>query len=195
MEDKEIKSIVEAILFSWGDPLELKDIASILEIDPKDLEKIIDEMMDEFDYNLRGLKIIKMNKSYQMVTRPEHYIWIKKLSVGSKRKSLSNAALETLSIIAYRQPIIKSEIEAIRGVRCDRSIATLMEKGLVEELGRLEKIGRPIIYGTTDSFLRSFGLENLEELRPLGEYEEDLDEEESAIEENIEDNIDNEEKE
>ena len=110
-------------------------------------------------------------------------------SVGSKRKSLSNAALETLSIIAYRQPIIKSEIEAIRGVRCDRSIATLMEKGLVEELARLEKIGRPIIYGTTDSFLRSFGLENLEELRPLGEYEEDLDEEERAIEENIEDNM------
>lgn len=172
MEAKEIKAIVESMLFTWGDPLELKDMTSILEIDKKYLEKIIDEMIDEFDYNFRGLKIIKINSSYQIVTRPEHYEWIKKLSVNTGSKSLSSAALETLSIIAYRQPIIKSDIEAIRGVRSDRSIETLRDKGLVEEIGRLEKIGRPIIYGTTDVFLRSFGLETIEELPSLGEFKE-----------------------
>lgn len=172
MEAKEIKSIVEAMLFTWGDPLELEDIASILEIDKKNLDKIIDEMIDEFDYNFRGLKIIRINSAFQLVTRPEHYEWIKKLSTRTISKNLSNAALETLSIIAYRQPIIKSDIEAIRGVRCDRSIETLMDKGFVKELGRLEKVGKPIIYGTTDNFLRSFGLENIEELRPIEDFRE-----------------------
>ncbi len=172
MESREIKSIVESMLFIWGDPLELKDMASILEIDAKKLEKIIDEMIDEFDYNLRGIKIMKINSSYQLGTRPEHYKWVKELSSSNTSKNLSNAALETLSIIAYRQPIIKSDIEAIRGVRCDRSIETLMERGLVIEAGRLEKVGRPIIYKTTDAFLRAFGLESLSELPPLNEYEE-----------------------
>lgn len=172
MEVKEIKSIVEAMLFTWGDPLELKDMASILEVEEKDLREIVDEMMDEFDYNFRGLKIIKINTSYQIVTRPEHFEWIKKLTSDNKSKNLSNAALETLSIIAYRQPVIKSDIEAIRGVRCERSIETLMNRGLVIETGRLEKVGRPIIYGTTDAFLRSFGLEAIDDLPPLSDYKE-----------------------
>lgn len=172
MEVKEIKSIVEAILFTWGDPLELKDIASILDMEEKPLNALMDEMIDEFDYNFRGLKIIKINSSFQLVTRPEHYQWIKKLFTSSKSRNLSNAALETLSIIAYRQPIIKSDIEAIRGVRCDRSIETLMDRGLVKELGRLEKVGKPIIYGTTDNFLRGFGLENIEGLPALEDFKE-----------------------
>ncbi len=171
MEKKEIKSIVEAMLFTWGDPLELKEIASIIDLNEKELEPIIDEMMDEFDYNFRGLKIIRINSAFQLVTRPDHYEWIKKLSTTTSSKNLSNAALETLSIIAYRQPVIKSDIEAIRGVRCDRSIETLMNKELVKELGRLDKIGRPIIYGTTDNFLRNFGLEKIEDLPPLEEFE------------------------
>lgn len=172
MEVKEIKSIVEAMLFTWGDPLELKDMASILEIKEKELKKIIDEMIDEFDYNFRGLKIIKINSSYQIVTRPEHFEWLKKLSTENVSKNLSTAALETLSIIAYRQPIIKSDIEAIRGVRCDRSIETLMSRELVKEIGRLEKVGKPIIYGTTASFLRSFGLENIDDLPSLDDFKE-----------------------
>ena len=170
MEAKEIKSIVEAMLFTWGDPLELNDMASILEIDKEELEKTMDDMIDEFEYDLRGLKIIKINTSYQIVTRPEHFEWIKKLSIGTDSKSLSNAALETLSIIAYRQPIIKSDVEAIRGVRCDRSIEKLRNEGLIEEIGRLEKVGKPIIYSTTDVFLRSFGLENIKDLPPLEDF-------------------------
>lgn len=167
MDEKEIKSIIEALLFTWGDPLESKDIAYILELDINEIDEIMKKMIDNFDYNRRGLRIIKINESYQLGTRPEHFKWLKKLSTTSVSKTLSNAALETLSIIAYRQPVIKSDIEAIRGVRCDRAIETLVEKGLVEEAGRLERVGRPIIYITTDNFLRSFGLEKLEDLPPL----------------------------
>lgn len=167
MDEKEIKSIIEALLFTWGDPLESKDIASILEIDIDKIEIILEEMIDEFDYNRRGLKIIKIKESYQLATRPNHFEWLKKLLTPKTSKTLSNAALETLSIIAYRQPVLKSDIEAIRGVRSDRSIETLIDRGLVLEIGRLERVGRPIIYGTTDDFLRNFGLENLEELPPL----------------------------
>ena len=116
------------------------------------------------------MKIIKIKESYQLATRPNHFEWLKKLLTTKTTKTLSNAALETLSIIAYRQPVLKSDIEAIRGVKSDRSIETLIDRGLVLEIGRLERVGRPIIYGTTDKFLRDFGLENLEELPSLNEF-------------------------
>ncbi|HEY8361404.1 MAG TPA: SMC-Scp complex subunit ScpB [Tissierellaceae bacterium] len=175
MDKRELKAIIEALLFTWGDPLELKDIASILEITEEEVKELLDEMISEFDYNRRGIRIMKINKSYQLSTRPEHYEWIKKLSNPTYTKSLSNAALETLSIIAYRQPIIKSEIEAIRGVKCDKAIETLLERGLITELGRLEKVGRPILYGTTDLFLKTFGLESLDQLPPIEEFNNNLD--------------------
>ena len=170
MDKKEIKSIIEALLFTWGDPLENKDIASILELEVSEVDIILEEMIDEFDYDRRGLKIIKINKSYQLATRPNHFEWLKKLLTPKSTRSLSNAALETLSIIAYRQPVLKSDIEAIRGVKSDRSIQTLIEKGLVIEAGRLERIGRPIIYKTTDDFLINFGLETINDLPPLENF-------------------------
>ena len=117
---------------------------------------------------------MKINNSYQLSTRPEHYDWIKKLSSPKYTKSLSNAALETLSIIAYRQPVIKSDIEAIRGVRCDKAIETLIERGLVVELGRLERVGRPILMELL-IFLKTFGLESLEQLPPLEDFNNSLD--------------------
>lgn len=175
MDAKEIKSIIEALLFVWGDPLESKDIADILEIDKNKIEKMLEEMIDDFDYNRRGIRIIKIKKSYQLGTRPDHFQWLKKLSTPKSSKTLSNAALETLSIIAYRQPVIKSDIEAIRGVRCDRAIETLIDNELVVEKGRLDRVGKPIIYGTTDNFLRNFGLENLEDLPPLKDFKESQD--------------------
>lgn len=164
MNDKEIKSIIEALLFIWGDPLSLKDMSNILDIKEKDIKKILNEMIDEFNYNRRGIRIIRIGDKFQMTTRPEHHEWISKLTQTKGSKSLSNASLETLSIIAYRQPITKSEIEAIRGVRCDKAIETLIDKSLIKEIGRLDKTGRPIIYGTTDEFLRYFGLEDLKSL-------------------------------
>ena len=175
MDNKELKSIIEGLLFTWGDPLDIKDISSILEIEEAELSLIIKELMDELDYNRRGLRIIKINNSYQICTRPEHFQWVKKLSHSRANKNLSNAALETLSIVAYRQPIIKADIEAISGVRCDRVLETLIERKLVCELGRLDRTGRPILYGTTEEFLRSFGLENIEDLPSLNEVEQNLD--------------------
>lgn len=171
MDNREVKSIIEALLFTWGDPLETKDLASILSNSEENIVKLMEEMIYEFENNRRGIRIIKVKNSYQFSTRAEHFDWIKKLSNPKLSKNLSNAALETLSIIAYRQPIIKADIESIRGVRCDRAIETLLERGLIEELGRLERIGRPILYGTTEVFLRSFGLESLDKLPALEEIE------------------------
>lgn len=172
MEHKEMKSIIIGLLFTWGDPLALKDLSSVLEVPEKDLEKVLKELMDELDFERSGLRIIKFNNYYQIGTRPEHYEWIKRLNNSKNAKNLSNASLETLSIVAYRQPIIKAEIEAIRGVRSDRAIETLVQRRLVEEVGRLDKTGRPILYGTTEDFLRYFGLESIEELPPIEEFQE-----------------------
>ena len=177
MDIREIKSIIEGLLFVWGDPLTVEDIGNILELDKAQVLKLMNEMLDDFDFNRRGIRIIKVNDTYQLSTRPEHFQWIKKLNHTKPNKSLSNAAMETLAIIAYRQPIIKSEIDNIRGVKSDRSIETLMEKNLVIELGRLERIGRPIIYGTSDEFLRLFALESLDDLPDLEEMVEKIDEE------------------
>ena len=177
MDKKEVKAIIEALLFIWGDPLDLKDISSILELDNEEVKTIINEMIDEFNFERRGIKIIQIDDSYQMSTRTEHFEWIKKLYNPKTSKTLSSAALETLSIVAYNQPITKSEIEIIRGVRCDKALDTLLEKEIIEERGRLERTGRPIIYGTTKEFLRCFGLTSLEELPSLEEVEIDIEEE------------------
>ena len=172
MDIREIKSIIEALLFTWGDPLDIKEISKILDISVKDATFIIKDMMNEFNYNKRGIQIIKVDTAYQLSTRIEHYDWIKKLNPINDKKNLSTAALETLSIIAYKQPVIKSDIEYIRGVKSDRVLETLIQKKLVEEIGRLEKTGRPILYGTTEEFLRAFGLADLKQLPVIQNLEE-----------------------
>ncbi|AFS78421.1 segregation and condensation protein B [Gottschalkia acidurici 9a] len=176
MDKREIKSVIEGLLFTWGDPLSIKDIRDVLEIPEKEVNDILHEMIDEFNYERRGIQILKTNNTYQLGTRAEHFEWMKKLCVPKESKTLSAAALETLSIIAYKQPIIKSEIEAIRGVKCDKAISTLLEKKLIKEAGRLEKTGRPILYGTTDEFLKCFGLDTLKQLPQLKEIIEDKEE-------------------
>lgn len=172
MDIKEIKSIIESLLFTWGDPLNIKDISKILNISERELTFIIQDMMEEFNHNRRGIEIIKIENSYQLSTRLEHYDWIKKLNPINDQKNLSTAALETLSIIAYKQPVIKSDIEYIRGVKSDRVIETLIQRNLIKEVGRLEKTGRPILYGTTEEFLRAFGLQKLNELPYIESLEE-----------------------
>src|SRR5690625_5109166 len=171
MDIREVKSIIEGLLFTWGEPLDIKEIAKVLDIKKDKLEDILKEMIDDFDYNRRGLRIIKIEDKYQLSTRPEHYEYIKKLSYSGVSRNLSNAAMETLSIIAYKQHITKVEIDHIRGVRSDRGISTLLERQMIEEVGRLDRPGKPIIYGTTDVFLRSFGLESLDELPELKNVE------------------------
>lgn len=166
----ELKKIIEGLLFAWGEPLKTKDISNILGISIAEVMEIMDDMMEDFKEN-RGLKIIKIGNTYQLTTKEEHYNWLKKLSLEHEKTRLSNAAIETLSIIAYKQPITRSEIESIRGVKSDKVIDSLLNRSLIEETGRLDKPGKPIIYETTNEFLKFFSIETLEELPPLEDLE------------------------
>jgi len=169
MNQTEIKAIIESLLFIWGEPLSINDISDVINVDKKECNALLKEMIDEFNYKSSGTKIIQINDSYQLSTHPEHFDYINKLCTPKTNKGLSTAALETLSIIAYKQPITRADIESIRGVKCDKSINTLIEKNLVTEVGRLDKTGKPILYGTTDFFLKYFGLTIIDELPQIEE--------------------------
>lgn len=161
---KKIKSIIESILFTMGESVEADRLAAALEISKKELLEIMDEMIREYDQQERGIRIIKLDDAYQMCTRKESYEYLIRLVKIPKNFKLTDIQLETLSIIAYKQPITKLEIEKIRGVSSDHAVNRLVEAGLVEEVGRLDQPGKPIIFGTTEEFLRRFGLENTEDL-------------------------------
>lgn len=173
MDIREIKSIVEGLLFVAGDAVPIKEICSIISIDEPTLRKIVNQMMDSFNEEKRGVQIIEVNNSYQLCTRPEHYEYIERLVKPQTRQGLSQAALETLAIIAYRQPITKAQVDYIRGVKSEGCISRLAEKELIFEADRMEGPGRPILYRTTDSFLKLFGLKSLKELPTLKEFTEE----------------------
>lgn len=164
MNIKEAEGAIEAILFAMGDAVELTQIAKALEQDPSTTEKIIHNMMDRYREENRGIQIIELEQSYQMCTKKEYYDYLIRIAMQPKKPALSDVMLETLSIIAYKQPVTKVEIEKIRGVKCDHAINKLVEYRLVKELGRLDAPGRPILFGTTEEFLRSFGVQALDEL-------------------------------
>ena len=163
-----IKSAIESMLFVSGEPLSLRDLSNNLEIKDNIIEEIIKEMMNEYEEKSRGIRLISINGAYQLVTKSENSDYIQKLLKKNKRHSLSQASIESLAIIAYKQPITR--IDEIRGVKSESAIQKLVEKGLIKDIGRLEVPGRPILYGTTDEFLRQFGLETLKELPSLDLY-------------------------
>lgn len=165
-----IKSAVEAMLFASGEPLSLKDLSHNLEIQAKALEEILKEMINDYEDENRGIKLIAINDGYQLVTKVENSDFIQKLLKKNRRQSLSQASIESLAIIAYKQPITRIDIDEIRGVKSESAIQKLVEKNLIKDIGRLEVPGRPILYGTTDEFLRQFGLETLKELPSLDLY-------------------------
>lgn len=170
MDDKKknfLKSTIEAILFASGDPLSLNDISNFLEEKGKLIEIILQEMIDEYEKASRGIKLIMIKGNYQLVTKPEKSDYIQKLLRKNKRQSLSQASIESLAIITYKQPITRIDIDEIRGVKSESAIQKLIERGLIKEVGRLEVIGRPILYGTTEEFLRQFELKDLNELPSL----------------------------
>jgi segregation and condensation protein B len=169
MDIREIKSIVEGLLFVAGDAVPIKEICSIISIDETTLRRIVKQMMDSFSEDNRGVQIIEVNNCYQLCTKPEHFEYIEKLVKPQNRQGLSQASLETLAIVAYRQPITKSQIDYIRGVKSESCMSRLMEKELIYEVGRMEGPGRPILYGTTNNFLKLFGLKSLKELPVLKE--------------------------
>lgn len=167
MYDK--KAAVEAILFANGSPVEPDKIAQAIEMKPSQAEKLILELMDDYEKQERGIRIIKLNKSYQMVSAKKFAPEIRKVMDLRRNTPLSQAALEVLAVVAYNQPVTKAFVEQVRGVDCSGVLGSLTTKGLVEEKGRLELPGRPLLYGTTENFLRCFNLESIENLPPLPE--------------------------
>ena len=162
MEEKNYKAIIEAILFTMGESVELEKIADAIELDKKTTKKLINEMMQEWNDEGRGVAIMELDGAYQMCTRTEMYEYLIRIAKQPKRRVLTDVLLETLSIIAYKQPVTKMEIEKIRGVSSDHAVSKLVEYNLVCELGRLDAPGRPLLFGTTEEFLRSFGVHSVD---------------------------------
>lgn len=158
------KAQIEAILFTMGESVEINKIANALDIKPGKVKKIVKEMQQELESEERGIKIIELDNAYQMCSKPEMYEALIKIAKQPKRQVLTEVLMETLSIIAYKQPITKSEIERIRGVKSDFAVNKLVEYMLVEEVGRMDTPGRPLLFGTTEEFLRRFGVESSDNL-------------------------------
>ena len=164
---KSIKSAFEAMMFTWGEPLSIKTAAEVLNISEKEAMECMENLKEEYEENARGIRIRKVNKGFQFVTAEENAEYIERLCTPVKRRKLSQSALEVLAIVAYKQPVTRGEIEAVRGIKCERVLEGLAAKNLVEEKGRSQGIGRPILYGTTDEFLKYFGFETLKELSTI----------------------------
>jgi segregation and condensation protein B len=164
MEINQVKAAVEAILFTMGEAVELDRLSAALGHDKDTIRKIVHSMMDEYSAEERGIQIIELDDSFQLCTKTQLYDYLIKITHVPKKHVLTDVLLETLSIIAYKQPITKLEIEAIRGVKSDHAVNKLIEYSLVGEVGRMDAPGRPILFGTTEEFLRSFGIHSLEDL-------------------------------
>ena len=191
MADLNVKAAIEAILFANGSSVETKRIAQALEITESQAEEHISALIDDYNSANRGITIIKLDDAYQMVSCKEYAPQIRTVMDLRRNTPLSQAALEVLAVVAYNQPVTKAFVEQVRGVDCSGVIGSLTAKGLVEEKGRLELPGRPLLYGTTENFLRCFNINSLEELPPLPETENeetDKTKEETTAENTVADN-------
>ena len=167
MEIEKMQSAIEAILFTMGDSVELEKLASAIGHDEETTRKLVHNMMDKYEAEDRGIRIIELDNAFQLCTKKEMYEYLIRVAKQPKRYVLTDVLLETLSIIAYKQPVTKLEIEKIRGVKSDHAVNKLVEYGLVEETGRLDAPGRPLLFGTTEEFLRRFSVHSLDELPVL----------------------------
>lgn len=164
LELSKIEGIIEAILFTMGESVELKKIAAAIEHDESTTRKIIHRMQDKYEVDNRGVRIMELEDSFQMCTKKEMYEYLIRVAKQPRKFVLTDVLLETLSIIAYKQPVTKLEIEKIRGVKSDHAVNKLVEYNLACEVGRLDAPGRPILFGTTEEFLRRFSIQSIEEL-------------------------------
>lgn len=174
ISNKSIKSAMESMMFVSGEPVEAKEVAEIFNITKEDAIRYFEELMEEYDQEGRGIGLRRINDSFQFITREENSEYISRLFTPVKIKRLSQSALEVLAIIAYKQPVTKAEIDAIRGIKSDRVIEGLMKKELVEEKGRADTVGRPILYATTKEFLKNFGFSNIKELPDIQDIAGDI---------------------
>ena len=166
-EEGTLKGRIEAILYVAGEAVTVRDLAIALRRDEKEVRKAIDVLRDEYDFEQRGFLIKRYADKVQLATRPLYAGDVVRMLQPVQQQSLSQAAMETLAVVAYRQPVTRAEVEQIRGVKCDYSIHSLTRKGLIREAGRKDTIGRPVLFCTTDEFLSHFGLESLDDLPPL----------------------------
>ncbi len=183
MNVNEMQAAAEAMLFACGEPLEIDRIAEILEIDTENAESLVLNIAAKYDDTNSGIKVVKMDKKYQICTRKEYAEQVRDILDMKKNAPLSQAAFEVLAVVAYNQPITKAYIEQVRGVDCSGVISTLCQKGLIEEVGRLELPGRPLIYGTTAEFLKCFCINSLDDLPDIPELnEKSVEEQEAEVE-------------
>ena len=168
---KTIKSAFESMMFTWGEPLDAKTAADVFDITKNEAYECFKELQTEYEQEGRGIVIREVNGAFQFVTREENADYIERLCTPVKAKRLSQSALEVLAIVAYKQPVTKGEIEAIRGIKCDRVMDGLINENLVEAVGRSEAVGRPVLYGTTDTFLKNFGFASIKELPEIDDIE------------------------
>lgn len=198
MEAEKLKPAIEAILFACGTPAELTKIAQALEIKEEKAEELLKSLMDDYSSRKSGIKIVRLGKSYQMCTEKEYAEIIRTVLDLRRNSPLSQAALEVLAIIAYNQPVTKAFVEQIRGVDCSGVVSSLVARELIEEKGRLGLPGRPLIYGTTENFLRCFNVSDVSELPPLPQKNSDEENSEESSEngenENTEKELEKEEK-
>ena len=169
MERRQQEAAMEAVLFAMGESVEIGKLAEVIEEDEDTARQIINEMKEKWEKEGRGVSIAEFEDSFQMCTRGDMYEYLIKVASTPRKYVLTDTLLETLSIIAYKQPVTKLDIERIRGVNCDHAVNRLIEFELVTELGRMDAPGRPLLFGTTEQFLRSFGVKSLEELPELNE--------------------------
>ena len=174
MEPNEIPQILEAILFVAGEPVAVADLAQALEVSEMEIMHAVEELQRECER--RGVTIHRYGDHLRMETRSEYAPYVERLLQPVQRQTLSQTAMETLAVIAYRQPVTKGEVEQVRGGKCDYSVQSLLHKGLIREAGRKEALGRPILYATTDRFLEHFGISDIRELPPLPSAQEKVDE-------------------
>lgn len=168
-----MESVVEALLFIAGDAVPLASIAQTIELDKATAKAVVQSVADRYEREKRGIRVVEINGAYQMCTAAECFEYIRNMYKSPQRRGLTQALLETLAIVAYKQPIAKAQIEEIRGVNADHAISRLLEKRLICETGRMDTPGRPVLYGTSSEFLRYFGFKNIEELPPLEEETEE----------------------
>lgn len=193
MNLEESKAVIESILFAAGRTVKVSEFAMILEKTPDEIEEIIQNLRYDYEATNRGIELVKVNDGYELSSKKEYYDYIVQLFDNRAKPSLSNAALETLSIIAYNSKITRAEIEAIRGVSSDGTIYRLLEYNLIEEAGKADLPGKPLTYKTTDNFLKLFGISNLSELPELPKYK--LDENEQIVLDDFDKDLDEEVKE
>lgn len=174
MEPNEIPQILEAILFVAGEPVAVSDLAQALEVSEMEIMHAVEAL--ERECERRGVTVRRYGDHLRMETRAEYAPYVERLLQPVQRQTLSQTAMETLAVIAYRQPVTKGEVEQVRGVKCDYSVQSLLHKGLIKEAGRKEALGRPILYATTDRFLEHFGISDIRELPPLPDAQEKVDE-------------------